>query len=116
MEKGGFILNPYDKCTANKIINGKQCTNQWYVDNNKVMHFSGDVITGFMDITKKHFGELVVSRKQKHIFLVMEIELSKYGKIKIDVQSYRKEAIKTFRDNFVKCSNITKNKYVIECD
>ena len=22
----GFTLNPYDKCVANKMINGKQCT------------------------------------------------------------------------------------------
>ena len=58
-EKEGFVLNPYGKYTENKMINGKQCTTQWYVDNNKVTHVSGDVITGFIDITKKCFGELV---------------------------------------------------------
>ena len=31
----GFNLNPYDKCVANKTINGKQCTIAWYVDDNK---------------------------------------------------------------------------------
>ena len=22
----GFVLNPYDECVANKMVNGKQCT------------------------------------------------------------------------------------------
>ena len=32
----GFEINPYDKCVANKMINGKQCTIGWYVDDNKI--------------------------------------------------------------------------------
>ena len=57
------------------MINGKQCTIQWYEENNKVTHISKDVITRVIDITKKHFGELVLSRGKKHTFLGMEIEL-----------------------------------------
>ena len=68
-------MNTYDKCTANKTSNEKECTMQWYVDGNKVTHVSEDVITGVIYITKKHFGELVVSRGKKHTFLGMEIEL-----------------------------------------
>ena len=68
-------MNPYENCTANKMINGKQCTIQWYEENNKVTHISKDVITRVIDITKKHFGELVLSRGKKHTFLGMEIEL-----------------------------------------
>ena len=75
-----FVLNSYDKCTANKMINGKHCTIQWYVDDNKVMNVSEDVITGVIDITKKHSGELVVYRGKKHVFIAMEIELVKNGK------------------------------------
>ena len=83
-------MNPYEKCTRNKMINVKQCTIQWYVDNNKVTHVSKDVITGFRDTTKKCFGELVVSRKKKHTFIGMEIELVKDGKIRIGTKSYIK--------------------------
>ena len=57
------------------MINGKQCTIQWYEENNKVTHISKDMITRVIDITKKHFGELVLSRGKKHTFLGMEIEL-----------------------------------------
>ena len=33
LHKEGFKINPYDRCIANKIINGtKQCTISWYID------------------------------------------------------------------------------------
>jgi hypothetical protein len=38
LEKEGFKINPYDRCVANKTINGKQCTIVWYVDDNKISH------------------------------------------------------------------------------
>ena len=34
----GFEINPYDTCVANKMINGKQYTIVWYVDDLKVSH------------------------------------------------------------------------------
>ena len=33
----GFKLNEYDPCVANKMINGKQCTIIWYVDDLKIL-------------------------------------------------------------------------------
>ena len=47
------------------------------MEDNKVTNVSEDMITGVIDITKKHFGELVVSRGKKHTFIGMEIELVK---------------------------------------
>lgn len=41
----GFKINPYEKCIANKMINGKQCTIAWYVDHNKVSHEDPNVVT-----------------------------------------------------------------------
>ena len=57
----------------NKIINGKQCPIQWYVDDNKVTHGSEDVITGVVDIFKKIFVELVMYSRNKDTFLGMDI-------------------------------------------
>ena len=31
----GFELNPYDKCVANKTINGKQCAIVFYINEKK---------------------------------------------------------------------------------
>ena len=36
--KLGFIGNPYDMCVANRVIEGKQCTILWNVDDFKVSH------------------------------------------------------------------------------
>jgi len=32
----GFTINTYDKCLANKMVNGKKCTMAWYVDDIKI--------------------------------------------------------------------------------
>jgi hypothetical protein len=46
----GFMINPYEWCVANKIIDGKQCTVLWHVDGLKISHVREDVNT---DIIKK---------------------------------------------------------------
>ena len=32
----GFTVNPYDPCVTNRMVNGKQMTICWHVDNQKV--------------------------------------------------------------------------------
>ena len=32
LQEWGFKINPYDWCVANKMINSKQCTIGWHVD------------------------------------------------------------------------------------
>ena len=41
----GFEINPYDRYVANKLIEGKQCTILWHVDDLKVSHCSSWVVT-----------------------------------------------------------------------
>ena len=67
----------------------KQCTIQWHVDDNKVTQGSEDLIKVVIDVKNTTFGELVVSRKNKHTFLGMDIELAKDEK-KIGMQRYIK--------------------------
>jgi hypothetical protein len=38
LESDGFVLNPYDPCVANKVVDGKQMTVCWHVDDLKVSH------------------------------------------------------------------------------
>ena len=38
IRKIGFVLNPYDPCTANRIVNGLQHTIVWHVDDIKSSH------------------------------------------------------------------------------
>lgn len=36
--KWGYKINPYDWCVANKMIDGKQCTVVWHVNDLKISH------------------------------------------------------------------------------
>ncbi len=38
LEADGFIVNDYDTCVANKIVNGTQMAVTWHVDDLKVLH------------------------------------------------------------------------------
>jgi len=57
----GFVLNPYDPCIANKIINGKQCTIVWYVNDNKILHINAQVATQIIELIEQHFGKMMVT-------------------------------------------------------
>ena len=67
--KHGFKLNPYDKCVANKMINGKQCTIIFYVDDNKISHVDPEVVSDVIELLKEHFGDLTVKRGKNTISL-----------------------------------------------
>ena len=75
LTKLGFKINDYDRCVANKIINGKQCTIVFYVDDNKISHQDPQVVTDVIKEISNHFGELTVSRGVKHDYLGMDIEI-----------------------------------------
>ena len=96
LKKEGFVINPYDRCVANKEINGKQCTIVWYVDDNKVSHVDPQVVTDVIDLMKSHFGELTVTRGKKHRFLGMNIEINKDRNIEIEMKDQLLEAVHMF--------------------
>ena len=90
----GFKVNSYDKCVANIVIDGKQCTITWYVDDNKISHVSAKVVTMMLDKISVHFGDLVISRGNNHDLLGMHIVLSRKKKqVEIEMIDQCKEAI-----------------------
>jgi len=69
----GFKINPYDSCIANRIINQKQCTIAWYVDDKKISHVDKDVVTQVIQDLEKKYGKMSVTRGCKHKFLGMNL-------------------------------------------
>ena len=57
------------------MINGKQCTIVFYVNDNKISHVDKDVVTDVLNQISAHFGDLTVSRGNIHNFLGMKIEV-----------------------------------------
>ena len=104
LQKMGFILNPYDGCVANKVINGKQCTIAFYVDDNKISHEDPEVVTQVIKELSTYFGELKVQRGTKFDILGMTMEF-KNKKVYISMVEYLKDAIKTYEECFGALSN-----------
>ena len=61
--KEGFVLNSYDKCIATKVINGKQCTLGFYVDDNKLSHVEEGVVEEIWTLISKHFGNISITKE-----------------------------------------------------
>ncbi|KAG7361760.1 reverse transcriptase RNA-dependent DNA polymerase [Nitzschia inconspicua] len=72
----GFEINPYDPCVANKMVNGKQLTVTWHVDDLKVSHMQPSVVTEFMQWVKTMYGkirEVKITRGKVHEYLGMKL-------------------------------------------
>jgi hypothetical protein len=112
----GFVINPYDRCVANMIIDGSQCTILWYVDDNKLSHMSENVVTSVIDHIKKHFGDLVISRGKEHKFLGMNITFNDNGSLEIEMKKYIEEAIESFGEDVSKNVASAATKMLFEVD
>jgi len=72
----GFTLNDYDKCVANKMVNGKQLTIAWHVDDCIASHMEKTVLDEFGKIMIKEFGEMTITTGNEHNFLGMKIKIN----------------------------------------
>ena len=95
----GFELIPYDLCVANKIINGKQCTIIWFVDDNKIIQMDPAVVDSIIKELTKYFGELSITKGKEHAFLGMNIKIRDDENIEIDMIEQLKEVIAWLGEN-----------------
>ena len=51
-----FEMNDYDECTFNKMINGKQCTIQFHMDDLKLSHLQQQELDNIID----HLNDFLV--------------------------------------------------------
>ena len=91
----GFKLNPYDSCVANKMVDGKQCTIIWHVDDLMVSHVSKKIVEETLDELNKEFGELApmtITRGNDHEYLGVNIKYLK-RKVQMSMKKYIKEML-----------------------
>ncbi len=68
----GFIINPYDPCIANKMVNENQMTLRWHVDDLMISHRNISNINAFLASLKDIYGnDLAESTGKKHDYLGM---------------------------------------------
>jgi hypothetical protein len=97
----GFIVNPYDPCVANKVIQGKQMTVSWHVDDLKVSHMDPKIVDGFIGWVKRTYGaigEVKVTRGKVHEYLGMRLDYTQAGKVIIDMVDYITSIVRSFSD------------------
>jgi len=96
----GFDINPYYPCVANKIINGKQMTICWHVDDLFIGHVDPTIVTSFLDWLAQRYNtddkNLNFVRGHKHDYLGMNLDFSTSGAVHIDMIPYIKKINDTF--------------------
>ena len=97
----GFEVNPYDPCVANKMINGKQCTVVWHVDDLKISHVDAKENDKFVQWLREMYedeliGAVKVNRGKVHDYLGMKLDFSTPGEVKLDMKEYVKSMIEFF--------------------
>jgi hypothetical protein len=100
----GFTLNPYDSCVANKMINGKQCTVGWHVDDAQLSHVEPKVVDVIINLMNAEFGKeapLTISRGKVHDYLGMKFDYSVEGEVTVDMIDYVKSVIAEMPDEMI---------------
>ena len=100
----GFKLNPYDFCVANSVINDKQCTIIYHVDDTKVSHVGKKVVEDVFSLLEAKFGKMKIKYGKDHEFLGMKIKYQENGTFKIGMKSYLEDTIKEFGKEMIAAS------------
>ena len=81
-----FERNPYNWYVVNKVIDGKQCTIIWHVDDLMISHVDPNVITSIIDRLTVKYGEMMpmlVNRGKINEYLWIVFDFSKNAEVKI---------------------------------
>ena len=110
LEEWGFEQNPYDPCTMNKMVNGKQLTIVWHVDDLKISHVEKEVVEDVLNRLNAQFGKtspLSTTRGSVHDYLGMTLDYSLEGRLRISMYDYLQEIIQNMPDELVSGRNCT---------
>jgi len=87
----GFKLNEYNKCVANKTINGWHCTIIWHMDYLKISHLEKKVVQEIITCLNNKFGRespLTTMHRKVLEYLGMMLDYTTIGKVKICMYEY----------------------------
>jgi hypothetical protein len=99
-----FIINPYDPCVANNIIEGKPMTICFHVDDCKLSHRNktfmdrmiGYLLQEYESIFEDGSGAITASRGKIHKYLGMTLDYSVPGQVNITMLNYVDEILAAF--------------------
>jgi hypothetical protein len=89
----GFTPNPYDSCMVNKIVDGKQLTVAWHVNDPKISQVATRVVDDLITDLNSEFGKetpLSKSWGKIHDYLGMTLDFSDPGQVTVTMIDYIK--------------------------
>jgi hypothetical protein len=112
LRRNDFALNPYDLCTANRMVNGMQQTCVWHVDDCKLSCVDTEVQDEFIETLREEYesifedgsGKMTVSRGKKHTYLGMQLDYETPGQVKVSMFGYIQEILDLFDEVAPKCT------------
>ncbi|CAJ1935845.1 unnamed protein product [Cylindrotheca closterium] len=105
LEAKGFVFNPYDLCVANKVVDEKQQTIRFHVDDFMSSHMDPKVNDKFAEWLNMRYGSIkacTIVRGKIHRYLGMTLDFSVKGKLKIRMDDYVKSILEDFLIKFNK--------------
>ena len=94
----GFVQNPYDQCTVNRMFGKDQCTIQWHVDDLKISCRNAKVIEGVISKLNKIYGKtspLTITQGDRHEYLGMTIDYSTKDRVTFTMYDYVNQIIES---------------------
>ena len=121
IESIGFNVNPYDPCVANRMVNNKQQTVCWHVDDLKSSHEDSTVNDKFLEWLEMKYGDEDIGkvkavRGHRHDYLAMILDFSVPGVLQIDMTPYVKSMIKDFPKKLTGKSKTPWNENLFKVD
>ena len=101
LEEMRYQRNEYDWCVMKKIVDNKQCTILWHVDDLKTSQFNPAIISSvFADIDAEYLkvAKMTITRGKVNKYLGMTIDYSLTDKLILSISDY-----------IVKCLKISQN-------
>ena len=69
------MINPYDTCVTNMMVNGAQITVCWHVENLKISHRDEEVVSAFtIQIAETYGPKTTISRGKVNDYLGMQLD------------------------------------------
>ena len=104
LKNQGYSINSYDHCVGNKIVEKKQITICFHVDDCKVSHELVQVVDDAIKWLRRDYesifedgsGAMVVHRGKMHKYLGMSIDFSKKGITSVSMVDYVKDIVSSW--------------------
>ena len=99
------MINKHDRCVSNCMIDGKQCTICWYVDDTKISHMDPKVVDQAIAKIEEKFGKMTVTRGKVHNFVGIDLNFRDNGTVTILMKEYIKECLEAYGEEIGKGVN-----------